>query len=112
MRFGYEPRLTMSWTLGYEGFARAAVGFDSERNRHRVKIVEGMRSDGMRVTQAAVLDMNVGHMHHGSRLDLPSGVAGWSIKPLTTERFLVTLLCNAPAPAPCGKFKLLALRAC
>ena len=115
VRFGAVPRLTIAWTLGYEGFARVAVGFTSERNRGRVKVIQGMRTDGLRATQAAVMSMDVGHMHHGSRLDLDYGVAGWSIKPFTTERFRVELLC-AGDPAnmkeACGKFKLLELIAC
>lgn len=111
VRFGLAPRLTFLWTLGYEGFARAAVRFNSDRNRHRVKVIEAVRSDGLKVTQAAVLDMDVGHMHHGSRLDLSYGVAGWAIKPFATERFRVEMLCNEGSSS-CGKFKVLAVRAC
>ena len=115
--FGPSPRLTLMWTLGYEGFASVAVTFDSAKNRHRRKIIDGMRTDGLRATQAAVLDMDVGHMHHGSRLDLSYGVAGWAIKPYAHERFRVEMLCRKQADAittagSCGKFKILAVRAC
>ncbi len=54
--------------------------------------------------------MAVGHMMHGSRLDLAGGVAGWAIKPYAREIFRVTLLCNTADK--CGKFKILGLRAC
>ena len=54
-----------------------------------VQVIEGMREDGVRVSQAAVLDMDVGHLNHGSRLDLPYGIAGWGIKPHANERFQV-----------------------
>lgn len=112
VRFGIEPRLTFVYTLGYEGFARVALSFPSlsARNRQRYKMIEGLRSDGLRVTQAAVLEMDVGHMHHGSRLDLAYGVAGWAIKPNAQETFRAELLCNPGTT--CGKFKILAIRAC
>lgn len=74
------------------------------------KVIEGMRHDGVNVTQAATIDLQVGHLMHGSRLDLAGGVAGWAIKPFATERFRVTLLCEPGRP--CGKFKILGLRAC
>lgn len=111
VQFGLAPRLTLMWTLGYEGFARAAVSFNSERNRHRVKLIDGLRTDGLHATQAAVLDMDVGHMYHGSRLDLAYGVSGWSIKPRSSERFRVEMLCRGEGER-CGKFKILAVRAC
>ena len=73
-------------------------------------VLDGTRRDGVNVTQAATVDLAVGHMMHGSRLDLAGGVAGWAIKAYAHETFHVTLLCNPGAA--CGKFKILGLRAC
>lgn len=109
--FGARPRLTLSWMLGYAGLGRVAVGFVGARHAGKFKVIEGMREDGVRVSQAAVLDMDVGHLNHGSRLDLPYGIAGWGIKPHANERFQVQLLCE-PNTMHCGKFKLLGIRAC
>ena len=113
-RFGRTPRLTFSWTLGYEGFARVAINFVGDRHANRTKIIEGLRRDGVNVTQAATIDLAVGHMMHGSRLDLAGGVAGWAIKPFARERFQVRLMCDAGVAAgpSCGKFKILGLRSC
>ena len=110
MRFGRAPRLTFAWTLGYEGFADVAVGFGPPHTHKGTKRIEGKRHDGINVTQAATIDLAVGHMMHGSRLDLAGGVAGWAIKAHASETFRVTLLCNRGAS--CGKFKILGLRAC
>lgn len=109
--FGARPRLTLSWMLGYAGLGRVAVGFVGARHAGKFKVIEGMREDGVRVSQAAVLDMDVGHLNHGSRLDLPYGIAGWGIKAHASERFQVQLLCEANT-MHCGKFKLLGIRAC
>lgn len=109
VRFGKSPRLTFAYTLGYEGFASVTVGFAGLEYRGS-KWIDGMRSDGLRVTQAATLDMAVGHMMHGSRLHLAGGVAGWAIRPYAVERFRVELRC-ASSDA-CGKFKILGIRAC
>ena len=111
VRFGKVPRLTFAYTLGYEGFARVAVGFGkyNSEGRERVKLIDGLRGDGVNVTQAATINMDVGHMMHGSRLDLAGGVAGWAIKPFAHERFRVQLVCRS---TPCGKFKILGVRAC
>ena len=75
VRFGKVPRLTFAYTLGYEGFARVAVGFGkyNSEGRERVKLIDGLRGDGVNVTQAATINMDVGHMMHGSRLDLAGG---------------------------------------
>ena len=112
VRFGRTPRLTFAYTMGYEGFERVSVGFVGKVNSQGVlrrKIIDGRRNDGQNVTQAATITLDVGHIMHGSRLDLAGGVAGWAIKPYAAERFAVELVCNTE---PCGKFKILGLRAC
>lgn len=108
--FGRSPRLTVAWTLGYEGFGHVAVGFTAARHAGEVKMLEGKREDGVRVTQATVLDMAVGHMKHGSQRHLAGGIAGWGIAPFSSERFRVELRC--PEVGECGKFKILEIRAC
>ena len=110
MRFGRTPRLSFAWTLGYIGFARVKISFVGYRHTNRTKMIDGLRYDGLNVTQAATIDLAVGHMMHGSRLDLAGGVAGWAIKPYAEERFRVELVCR-DANA-CGKFKILGVRAC
>ena len=112
VRFGRAPRLTFAYTLGYVGFAKVAIGFGkyNSEGRERIKIIDGLRYDGVNVTQAATVDLDVGHIMHGSRLDLAGGVAGWAIKPYAEERFRIRLICNSNAE--CGKFKILGLRAC
>ena len=61
MRFGRAPRLTFAYTLGYEGFARVAVGFVGHEYKG-VKLIDGMRRDAVNVTQAAMVNLDVGHM--------------------------------------------------
>jgi hypothetical protein len=117
VRFGKTPRLTFMYVQGYEGFGRVAIGFapvGSRDSNGKTKIIDALRTDGFNVTQAATINLDVGHMNHGSRLDLAGGVAGWAIRPFAEERFRVELLCgkNVSMPAPCGKFKILGMRAC
>lgn len=152
VRFGAVPRLTLAFTLGYEGHAAALVGFPSlagtacyrpvgggerwdlgGKASRCVRVVEGQRTDGINVTQAAVLDMAVHHVLDWRRPDLFASQSGFSIKPFAEERFRIQLTCDAVGapprgahagahdphdahgrtwPSSCGKFKLLAIRAC
>ena len=109
MRFGRSPRLSFAWTLGYEGFSNVAVGFGPPHDYKGTKRIDGLRTDGVNVTQAATIDLQVGHMMHGESARSAGGVAGWAIKPFSTANFRVTLVCGQTG---CGKFKILGLRAC
>ena len=106
--FGTSPRLVLTYLRSYEGLARATMQFDDVPGR--VVQLDGLHSAGSmaRVSQAAMVVMDVSHpVFQGDDLEL-SGVLGFGILPFSTH----TVTFRVVPRDSINKFKIISLTAC
>jgi hypothetical protein len=106
--FGASPRLVLTYLRSYEGLACATMQFDDVPGR--VVQLDGLHSAGStaRVSQAAMVAMDVSHsIFQGDGLEL-SGVLGFGILPFSTH----TATFRVVPRDGINKFKIISLTAC
>ena len=100
--FGRSPRLTLVYEVSYVGFGTATASIGGGAGAQ----LDGMRYDGLNVTQTEVLVLNV-HQEPFLWVSAFRKVPAWHIRPWTSHTLRVTL-----TSAEGLKFKLILVSSC
>lgn len=101
--FGVAPRITLVVEQGYEGFGAVEVSFVGRQGSHRTPMrVDGSRSDGLQITTAEVVALNV--------QQVPAVTPGFAMPSFArNERMRLTLMHTRHIS---GKFKVRHVSSC